>query len=100
SYVISGFVSLWSINKASKEVKINFWGDMKGAFLSVILMSGVLFVLKTYWINNLFQLVLTVLVGGFVYGTTLFFVERDRLLREINSLFELKFKQREADCCA
>ena len=94
SYVISGFVSLWSINKASKEVKINFWGDMKGAFLSIILMSGVLFVLKTYWINNLFQLVLTVLVGGLVYGTTLFFIERDRLLREINSLFELKFKQR------
>jgi len=86
SYVLSGFVSIWSINKATKEVKIDFIRDMKGAFISTLVMSMVIYFLGNWWIHNLIQLVITILIGALIYGITLYILEKERLFKEVSSI--------------
>ena len=91
SWVISGFVSIWSIKKCAREVKMNFVRDMRGAFLASLAMGILAFVLGQFWISSLLQLVLTIVLSIIVYLSMIFSLEKERLLNELKSVLGSRF---------
>lgn len=91
SWALSGFVSLWSIRQCLKQIKINLFEDTKGAALASLIMGLMVYFLGKVWVDSLFRLILTVVIGGLIYTAVIFLLERKRLFLEAKSLLGKDF---------
>ena len=91
SWVLSGFVSLWSMKKCFQEIRLNLFADVKGAALSSLVMGIVVYILGRVWVDSLLSLILTIGIGGLVYMIVIFLLEKNRLLLETKSLLGRDF---------
>lgn len=91
SWVLSGFVSLWSINQCLKEIRVNLFADTKGAAIASLIMGVIVYSLGRVWVNSLLTLFLTIVIGGFLYTTLILLLERKRVLQEAKSLLGKNF---------
>lgn len=91
SWFLTGFISIWSIKKCFQEIKINFYQNIKGAAMASVIMGISIYFLGRFWINSLWQLLLTVIFGGLVYGMFFYLLEKERLFQEVKILLGKDF---------
>lgn len=91
SWFLTGFISIWSIKKCFKEVKLDFFKNVKVATLASVIMGIMVYFLGRFWVNNLLKLIASVVFGGIIYGMIFYLLERERLFREARSLLGKRF---------